>query len=493
VHDPAPIRGAWSYLARYRGRVALGALCLLVTSACATTIPLLVKGAIDSLQRGDADARHIVAWHAAIIAVLAVTQGAIRIASRLFLFDAGRQGEFVLRNDLLRRLMSLSPSYFRRTATGDLMSRMTVDTVSLRAMWGAGLLNLLNTIFIYGTALAMMVRLSPRLTLYSLSTYPVLIVASRLFARRLFRLSKAAQDQMGLISADVQEDLAGINVIKTYALEDERDARFRALSADYLKINTKLASARGQLLPVLGGLGSLGTIVVLWIGGRMVTEGQLTLGALIAFNVYLAQLVWPTLAIGWIMSMFQRGYAAWARVAKVLAEEPTIVGGTAEPPAGGFRGAVKIDRLSVTLDGRSILHEVSLEIPAGTLCAIVGRTGAGKTTLVEAIPRLLEIPAGAVFLDGVDVTTLPLPALRGAIGYAPQEAFLFSASIADNIDFGRTSPASPTGSTRSSASAASRSRVDSGSAWPSRARSRRSRACSSSTTRSPPSTRTPRS
>ena len=415
--------------------MALGAVCLLGTSLLATAIPWLLQHAIDALEApgGAAAAARFGAW----MAVAAVLQCVIRIASRLFLFDAARSAEYDLRSALFRKFLTLSPTFFRSLPTGEVMARMTNDVPALRALWGPGILNLINTILLVGMAVVLLVRIDPELTIYALLPYPLVFLLARVFAGRLYRLAREVQDQAGVMASSVQEDLTGIQVVKTYTLEGQREARFRGLAEGYLARNMSLVSARGLMLPLFGALGSIGVVIALFAGGRRVAAGELTLGELVAFQAYLILLAWPTLALGWILTLFQRGYAAWSRISRVLGEEPSIRDGDGPPLSPEeARGEIEIRRLTVRHGERAVLSDVSMKIPAGRRIAVVGTVGGGKSTLVDAIPRLVEIPAGTVFLDGRDVTTLPLASLRRLIGYAPQEAVLFSTTIRENIAFG---------------------------------------------------------
>jgi ATP-binding cassette, subfamily B, multidrug efflux pump len=425
----------WSWLARYRGRVLLGGVCLAGTTALATAIPWLLQHAIDALARpaGAAAAARYGAWMAAF----AVLQGGIRIASRLFLFDAARSAEYDLRSALFRKFLTLSPTFYRSLATGEVMARMTNDVPALRSLWGPGILNLINTVLLVGLAVVLLLRIDVSLTIWALLPYPAVFVVARVFAGRLFKLAREVQDQAGVMSSSLQEDLTGMQVVKTYTLEEARGRRFETLARAYLAKNMSLVAARGLMLPLFGALGSVGVVIALFIGGRKVALGEMSLGELVAFQAYLILLAWPTLALGWILTLFQRGYAAWSRIARVLDEEPTIRDGDGPPLAPeDARGDVEIRRLTVRHGEREVLSDVSLKIPAGRRVAIVGTVGGGKSTLVDAIPRLVEIPAGTVFIDGRDVTSLPLVSLRRLIGYAPQEAVLFSTTIRENIAFG---------------------------------------------------------
>lgn len=431
----ASSRTPWTYLRRYRRAVALGCAALVATSALALVVPYLLGRTIEAL-RGPAPSDAVPPLAVAMIA-FAAAQATFRIASRILLFNAARKAEYDLRSDLFAHLLRQPPSFFRRYPVGDVMSRLTQDVQTVRAMWGPGVLNVVNTTFLFGTGVALMFGIDARLALWALLPYPLMVLVGRGFAGRLYRSSRDVQDYLGRVSAAVQEDLGGIGVIKAYTAEPERERRFARMADDLLRKNMRVTLLRGQLMPLLGGLGSVSVVVVLYVGGHAYVDGRIDLGQLVQFNAYLALLVWPTLAFGWMLSLFQRGIAAWKRLAALLDAEPTIVDGSGpDLPPEHVRGDIDIRHLSVEVDGRRVLDDVSLALPAGSVTALVGRTGAGKSVLVETLPRLIETPPGHIFLDGRDITTLPLASLRRAIGYAPQEAYLFSTTIADNIRHG---------------------------------------------------------
>ena len=426
------------------GRIALGCLCLVGTNAFSLAIPWLLKQAIDALRElAPAAAHGVVVRDAAAIIVFAVLQALIRTWSRIFIFDAGRNVEYRLRRDLFDHLTRLDPGFYRRHPTGDVMSRLTNDLGSVRLLYGPGLLNLLNTALVYATGLALLVRLSPRLTLLALIPYPLLLGAARVASRRIYRASRAIQEQLGTMSTAIQEDLAGIAVIKNYSLEESRQRAFRDVNDEYLVRSLALVRARGALMPLFAMLGGIGTLIVLWAGGREVIAGRMSVGSLVAFNGYLVLLSWPTFALGWIIGIWQRGIASWARVRELLETNPAIGDGDPQrvpmPPRDELRPAepgsahaitdvsltpsVEVrDICRIVADGRKLLDGVSFVLPAGATLAIVGRTGAGKTTLVDAVLRMQEVAPGAVRVGGRDVTHLPLASLRGMIGYAPQDA-----------------------------------------------------------------------
>jgi ATP-binding cassette subfamily B multidrug efflux pump len=429
-----------SLLARLRpelGRIGAGTACLLATNGLAISIPLLLKNAIDALGRTGEAARGLVVRDAAFIAVLALLQSGIRTASRVLIFNAGRNVEYGLRRDLFGHLLRQDAAFFRRNATGDVMSRLTNDLGAVRMLFGPGLLNVINTTLVYVGTLWFLVRFSPRLTLLALLPYPLLLFGARVSSRHMYRASREIQEQLGKMSTSIQEDLAGMSVVKHYALEERRHARFRVLNDDYLARTLRLVRSRGMLGPLFAMLGGAGTLIVLWAGGRDVISGRMTIGALIAFNALLVQLSWPTIALGWIIGIWQRGVASWGRVRELLGTPPAICDAPgavvpAEPP----RPELSVHDLRVTVDGRALLDGVSFHVPAGATLAIVGPTGAGKTTLVDALVRLQDVAPGSVSVGGHDVTALPLATLRALVGYAPQDAFLFSATVAENIAFG---------------------------------------------------------
>ncbi|MEM9492075.1 MAG: ABC transporter transmembrane domain-containing protein, partial [Myxococcota bacterium] len=425
----------WRYLNPYRWTVGFGGVMLVATNALSLAEPVLLGKIVDALN-GD-DPASTVPTLALLMVGFAVVTALTRIASRVALFNSARDAEYDLRGALFGKLLRMEPAYFREHSVGDVMSRLLNDVQTVRAMWGPGILNIVNTAVVFSTVLTMMLLIDPWLTLLAILPYPSMVGFGRLFGRRLYRSSRAVQVQLGELSSSIQEDLSGIGIIKTYALERQRASRFRTLSQALLSRNMDLTVIRGQLVPMFSGLASLSMVIVLWFGGKAVVQDEITLGEFVEFTSYLAKLVWPTLALGWMLSLFQRGMASWSRLVDILTRTPAVTDGAGPDMDGeAIRGDLELRDLTIAIDGETILDRVSLAMPAGTVTAIVGRTGSGKSTLVEAIPRLIDVPPGSVFLDGRDITELPLSTLRNAIGYAPQEAFLFSTTVARNIAFG---------------------------------------------------------
>ncbi|MSP59680.1 MAG: ABC transporter ATP-binding protein [Myxococcales bacterium] len=428
----------WGYARRYWRLIALGSLALLAFNGAMVLLPWLLQRAVAALS---ADPPQPVLWVALEMVGVAIVAALIRIVSRTLLFNAGRDGEYDLRRDLFARLLTLPPSFFRRRSTGDVMSRLTNDLTAVRALLGFVPLNLGNTLFAYLFALTRLVTLSPRLTLFALLPFPLLLGVAQIYGRKIFRHGRAVQEKLGALTTTLQEDLAGMQVVKSHAVETERERVFRAVNDAWLRESLALTRARSTLMPLLAMGGGIATLIALWLGGREVVRGAMTLPRLVEFNALLAILTWPTLALGFVLAVVQRGRASWSRLAELLAEEPTIADSPGmEAPRAPIVGALALRGLTVVVPTehgeRRLLDAIDLDVAAGGSLALVGRTGGGKSTIAEVLPRLLEIGRGQAFLDGMDLLDLPLATVRGAIGYAPQEAFLFSTTIARNIAFG---------------------------------------------------------
>ena len=413
--------------------MVLGVLCLVVTNAAAQATPWVVKWVIDGLEAGSAPAGLI-----GLLLGMAAGQAVMRILSRIFIFSAGREAEYDLRKILFGRFCQLDGQFYRRFRTGDLMSRLTNDLGSARALYGPGVLHVVNTIFAYGVGLPMMLRIDPWLTLYALSPYAILLLGTRFFARGIYGRSQEMQVALSTMTATVQENLAGIRELKNHGMERERSAVFGRASDRYLDRAVRLAFWRAGLIPFMGIGAGTSIVLALYLGGSAVIAGRLSLGDLVAFNLYLALLAWPTMAIGWMLSLWQRGIAAWHRLLEIIQERSALeVDLDGAPEAGSPEApAIEVHDLSVELGGKAVLDGVSFQVPAGTVCAVVGRVGSGKSTLAEALARLLAVEPGMINIAGQDVTDLPVGSLRDRIAYAPQSAFLFSASVRQNVAMG---------------------------------------------------------
>lgn len=435
------------FLLRYRRRFAAGAVFLVCTTAIQVLTPWVLKYAIDELEAGiaarDATAGARLGLYAAAIVGMASAAGACRFLMRRIIIGASREIEYDLRNAFFAHLERLPPAWFQAHRTGDLMSRATNDLSAVRMMAGPAVMYTATTSITFVASVVLMLSISPRLTLLALLPLPIVSVVVKRFGDAIYRHSERIQAQLAHLSAVVQEALAGVRVVRAYRREEVEIDRFRDANREYVARNREMIRVQGVFHPSLGLFLGLSALVVLWIGSRQVIAGQLTIGSLVAFNAYVAMLSWPMIAFGWVTNMLQRGMAAWRRMLDVLEVEPAAVGdleAAARAPASGpapvVRGEVEFRRLTFAYDGRDVLTNVSARVGPGQVLALVGPTGAGKSTLVDLLPRLYEPPRGTVFVDGIDVRDVPLEVLRGAIGYVPQEPFLFSTTVAENVAFG---------------------------------------------------------
>lgn len=412
-----------------------GALLLAGTNAFALLIPWLLKLAVESIQsRGNAP--HSPAWYGGAIIAAALLHGFIRIFSRTTLLHNARRIEFAIREALYDRLLQLDPLFYGRERTGDLLSRFSNDLTNVRMLIGFGILNIINTAIVYSSALVLMGSISPSLTLWAVLPFPVMIFVVKRISASMFRRSRRAQEELARLTSSVEENVSAAAVIKAYCREQAAVAAFAAVSGRYMQSNMRIAQLRGLMIPVMAATGATGTLIVLVLGGKQVVAGSLTLGDFVAFNGYLAMLIWPTIIMGWILNLLQRGAASMGRLNEVLAAEPRVREPAAPAAVRSLGGAIELRRLQFSYD-RPLLQEISLSIPAGSRLGIVGPVGAGKSTLVGLLSRLYPVADGCILLDGIDINRLPLATLRGAIGYVPQESFLFSRSIGANIAFGR--------------------------------------------------------
>lgn len=430
LRDEAPT-SLGGQLRRHLPAFLHGGVYLLAFNGLRAGIDLLLKRGVDDLG-GD---RFADAMKAGLLVVGSVVLAVIvRVRSRVILFNAGRDVEYELRNSLLAKLHTLGPAFFRRMPAGEVMSRSTNDLTQVRLLFGFGALNVINTVTAFASAIAVMVGLSLKLTLASLVVYPPLIMVTRAFSKSLFLRTRESQDALGALSERVQSNVAGVRVVRSFALEESEGRAFAAVNDDYVDKSLAIARLRGMMMPIAGLLGTFGTLVVFWYGGRMVVTHQLTPGSFVAFLSALARLAWPTMALGFMLAIVQRGRASYSRLTEVFDAVPEVVDGPSPPPAV-VHGALRVRDLRFRHGDRTILDGVSFEVPAGASLAIVGRTGSGKTTLASLLPRLLPTPSGSIFLDGHDVCDLPLETVRHAIGYAQQDAFLFSTTVRRNVGF----------------------------------------------------------
>lgn len=428
------LRTARPYLWRYRTGLALGMGALLLKDVAAAAMPLMIKGAIDSLTAGFGPRRLLT--FAGYLVLLSLIKGLFQYWMRVILIGISRDIEYDLRNDLFRHLVSLSPDFYGRTRTGDIMARATNDLNNVRMMLGPGIMYWTETSITFVLAIAVMAWVDWRLTFFALLPAPVVSAAVVFFGRRIHDRFERIQAIFSDISSRVQENIAGVRMVRAFAQEDAEMERFERLNRGYIAQNIKLVRISGLFMPLLEALIGLTFLVVLWVGGYQVLRGNISLGSFVMFNTYMGMLVWPMIALGWVVNLMQRGIASMGRINQILRERPTIAAPAAPAVIERVRGAISFRGVTVDYPTGRALDAVDLEIPAGRTIAVVGHTGAGKSTLVSLVPRLLDPSSGAVYLDGVDLRDLDPAELRRHIGFVPQETFLFSATLAENIAFG---------------------------------------------------------
>ena len=375
------------------------------------------------------------------LVVSALLAAGVRIFSRIVIFNGGRNAEYELRKALLDRLHALGPAFYRRMPTGEIMSRATNDLTQVRLVLGFGVLNAVNTVFALVSSLSIVLAISVKLTLAALSTLPLLVIVTRWFSKRMFTLTKENQAALGQMSDRVQASLAGVRVVKSFALEGTEAEAFGKVNDSYLATSLSLAKLRGSMQPMMQAIAAAGVVIVFLYGGKLVLEDEISPGGFVAFFWALQRLTWPLIALGFVVSIIQRGRAGFARLKEIYEAIPDVQDGPLPAPAR-IEGGISVRNLSFAYvpGKRPALDGVSFEVPAKGSLAIVGSTGSGKSTLAALLPRLLPVPRGTVFLDGVDVCDLPLSALRRSLGYAQQDAFLFSTTIARNIAFSLPDP-----------------------------------------------------
>ena len=433
------LRQLLSYLAPYRGSMFAGIGALFVVNMLGVYIPLLVRDSINQLD-GSLELGRILGYVLAI-AVLASLTWVIRMASRLAIFGVGRQVEFDLKQRLFQHILKFEPAYFFTNTIGDLMNRTTSDVDNIRRLVGFALLSLANTIFAYGLTLPFMLSLSVRLSLLVLLVYPLMLVMVQLFSGRLRDEQINVQNALSELSQMIQEDMGGISLIKIYAQEANERFGFQVKNRQLLRSNLALARSRNLLFPLIEGLVSLSLLLLLLVGSRTIESGEISTADFIALILYVERLVFPTALLGFAITTYQRGEVSIERVEAILQAEPRVqnVGDAIALPPELVQGRLTARQLNYTYPGQTkpALQDITFEIEPGETVAIVGPIGSGKSTLANALPRLLDIAPGQLFLDGHDITKIRLQDLREAIAYVPQDSFLFSATVNNNIRYGQ--------------------------------------------------------
>jgi ATP-binding cassette subfamily B multidrug efflux pump len=477
---PKSLRPLIPYFKKYRSSYVVGTICVFLTNGIWILFPLVLRWAVDDLRHGVTGPK--LGKYALYLLAVAAAKGIFQFLTRWIVIGVSREIEFDLRNDLFRHLEGLSYSYYQRTRTGDIMARATNDLNAVRMLLGPAIMYSANTIVFTAGALVFMLSISPKLTLYAFLPLPIVSITIQYFGRLIHERFERIQAMFSDISARAQENFSGARVIRAYVQEEAEIAAFERSNQEYIKRSLKLVRLMGMLWPTLETMLGLAIVLVLWLGGREVINGQLTIslvsqlgtkttlfldgsmsvGDFVAFNVYMVQLTWPIIALGWVINIFQRGTASMGRINEILVEKPEIEDSesiqvksrTGEAPvATQIAGEIEFRHLNFSYNSTPVLRDINLRIPAGSSLAIVGPTGSGKTTLVSLIPRIYDAEPGSVLIDGVPIREYPIAALRRNLGSVPQETFLFSETVRENIAFGKEDAADE--DVRSAARAAS--------------------------------------
>lgn len=424
------------YLKKYSLHYLFGFTALALTNYFMMKIPGFIKDAIDALAiTKNFD---LARTSAILIIIFACFYCVTRVLSRILIFQPGRRLEYELRNDLTEHLLRQSSYFYQNKTIGDLMSLSTNDIRMVRALIGFGALTVTDSILIGGFALFYMIKIHPILTLISLVPFPIILFSIQRLIKKSFMQSLVVQNGLAELTGVVQEQFSGINILKSYCREKIQSNRFKGINEDYFKSNVELAKTRSIFIPMFEITSGIGTVIVVCIGSLFVLKGELTIGSFVAFSSYIVLLSQPASSLGWLLSIIQRGSASWSRIESILNVTPEIKDITTQNlTAENFSGELRIKNLTYKHhDGRRAIENISLTIDAGTSIGIIGPTGSGKSILTTLIPRLIDPPPNTIFIDGYEIREIPLKTLRDIIAFVPQEAFLFSRSILDNIAFG---------------------------------------------------------
>ncbi|NDJ23503.1 ATP-binding cassette domain-containing protein [Nostoc sp. B(2019)] len=427
-----------AYLRPHWREATLGILALLSVNGLGVYIPLLIRSAVDQLS--ETFRWNQVLHYVVPIILLSSAMWLMRMASRIWLFGVGRQVEFDLKQRIFQHLLKLEPSYFASNTAGDLISRATSDVDNIRRLLGFAVLSLANTVFAYTLTLPVMLSISVDLTLASLAVYPLMFLLVHLFSDRLRKQQATVQEELSDISELIQEDISGMALIKIYAQEENERRAFAKKNQQLLTANLELAKSRNILFPLINGLANISSLIIIWLGATRMSSGALAVGDFLALLIYVERLVFPTALLGFTITTYQRGEVSIDRLESILTVTPKIqdASDAVNLPLTEIKGKLTAKNLSYTYPGAATpaLENVNFTIVPGETVAIVGAIGSGKSTLANALPRLLDIEAGQLFLDDFDITKIALTDLRSAIAYVPQDSFLFSTTIKNNIRYG---------------------------------------------------------
>ncbi|MEO6797379.1 MAG: ABC transporter ATP-binding protein [Candidatus Dormibacter sp.] len=418
---------------RHRAAWMVGLVAVLVANGFALLQPFLLGRGVDAVTRHQATRLPFI-----FLAILGAAAGdaAFRFAQRLSINQASRQIENELRRDLFQHLLRLDQRFFQQIRTGDVMARATNDLSAVQQLLGMGLMNIANTFVIFVAAVTLMVLIDWQLTILSVSLLTLLSLGFLLLGPQIQKRFLKVQQEFAAVSSKAQENFSGIRVVKAYVQEEAEERNFREVNQEYIKANIAWARINSALWPLFGLLAGLAAVVLLYVGGQHVVQHRITIGQFIQFNTYLILLSWPMIALGWVANMFQQGAASMGRIEEILHQAPAIASPAHPMVPAPIHGDVTFDHVTFAYNEVPIFDDLTLHIPAGSTLAVVGSTGSGKSTLVRLLTRVYDPQGGRILLDGVDIRDLPVALLRRHIGYVPQEAFLFSETLAENITLG---------------------------------------------------------
>jgi ATP-binding cassette subfamily B protein len=431
------LRTVRKYLRRYRRGMALGVLCLILKDLAQVSQPLMIGRAVDSLSAaGSGRAATLFFRYVGYLLGFALLKAVFQFGMRVILIGISRDVEYDLRNDLFQHLTGLAPDYYARTRTGDIMARATNDLNAVRMMLGPGVMYWGETSLTFILAIAVMMRVDWRLALYAILPAPAVSLAVIYSGRVIHARFEKIQAMFSDISSRVQENLSGVRMVRAFVQEKAEMRRFAELNREYIAQNLKLVRIQAIFQPTLEVLIGATFLMVLWMGGRDVLRHRISIGSFVMFNTYMGMLVWPMIALGWVVNLMQRGSASLSRINQIFAETASIRAPQNPTRLGRIAGEIEYRAVTMNYGSGPVLDAVNLRIRAGETVAVVGHTGAGKSTLVGLVPRLMDPTGGAVLLDGADLRELDPAELRRQIGFVPQETFLFSATVGENIAFG---------------------------------------------------------
>lgn len=432
------LKKLFSYFQPYLKNLWLGVLSLFLVNAIGVYIPELIRNSIDQLQETFSFQKLI--GYVILLIILACIMWAIRMWSRILIFGIGRQVEFDLKQQIFEHLLTLEPSYFSINTGGDLMNRATSDVDNIRRLVGFAILSLINIVFAYGLTLPAMLLINVKLSLMAIIVYPLMLITVQLFSNNLQQQQLTVQEKLSEMSTLIQEDISGISLIKIYAQENNEKQAFKHKNKELLTANLKLAITRNLLFPLIQGIASISLLILLWLGTKDIQKGLITIGDFVAIIIYIERLVFPTALLGFTLTTYQRGEVSIDRVETILQAEAKIKNNpdSISLPLEKVQGEITAINLNYVYPDAKFpaLNNLNFTIKSGETVAIVGSIGAGKSTLANAISHLLDIEKGQLFLDGLDITQIKLEDLRNAIAYVPQESFLFSTTIKNNISYG---------------------------------------------------------